>query len=125
MLISAHRFGAGRTGTWRTRSRARGVLTLGVDYVEFDVQRLNDGTFVVFHDDWVAVDDRRLPVMADPLSSRCSGIVVRYDDVLSRSTAGRAHIDLKFTSPDEAYADPEATYEVAAVRRALEVLGAG
>jgi len=52
--------------------------------------------------------------------------VVSYEDVLARIDGRtRAHIDLKFTSPDAAYADPEATFEVAAVRRALELLGTG
>ena len=52
--------------------------------------------------------------------------MVRYEDVLARIDGrARAHIDLKFTSPDEAYADPGSTHEVAAVRRALEVLGTG
>ena len=99
-----------------------------MDYVEFDVQRCNDGTFVVAHDSWVAVGDHHLPVasLTPPQLEVLAGIVVRYDDVLARLAGrARAHIDLKFTSPDEAYADPGSTYEVAAVRRALEVLGTG
>ena len=44
---------------------------------------------------------------------------MRYDEVLAAVDGrARAHLDLKFTSPDEAYDDPGATYEVAAVRRA-------
>ena len=72
------------------------------------MQRCADGTFVVAHDT-VAVGDHRLPVssLTPPQLEVLAGIVVRYDDVLAR-IAGRtrAHLDLKFTSPDEAYPDP-------------------
>ena len=52
--------------------------------------------------------------------------MVRYDDVLARIDGrASAHIDLKFTSPTRRTPDPESTYEVAAVRRAVEVLGTG
>jgi glycerophosphoryl diester phosphodiesterase len=130
VLISAHRFGAGKDRDLENSLDALETsLTLGVDYVEFDVQRCNDGTFVVTHDSWVAVGDHHLPVasLTPPQLEVLAGIVVRYDDVLARIDGrARAHIDLKFTSPDEVYAaDPGSSYEVAAVRRALEVLGTG
>jgi glycerophosphoryl diester phosphodiesterase len=74
------------------------ALALGVEYVEFDLQ-LVDGRLVVAHD-------------ADEAPR------VSYDAVLA-ALAGRAkaHLDLKFRSP-------AGTYEVAAVTRAIEVLGA-
>ena len=101
-------------------------LGLGVDYVEFDVQRCNDGAFVVAHDSHVIVGDHHLPIssLTPPQLEVLAGTVVHYDDVLGRiSGRAKAHIDLKFSSPDAAYADPEATFEVAAARRALELLG--
>jgi glycerophosphoryl diester phosphodiesterase len=129
VLISAHRFGAGKDRNLENSLDAlENSLAMGVDYVEFDVQHCNDGTFVVTHDSWVAVGDHHLPVasLTPPQLEVLAGTVVHYDDVLSRIDGrARAHIDLKFTSPDDAYADPAATYEVAAVRRALEVLGSG
>jgi glycerophosphoryl diester phosphodiesterase len=129
VLISAHRFGAGKDRDLENSLDALETsIALGADYVEFDVQRCNDGTFVVAHDGWVEVGDHRLPIssLTPPQLQVLAGTVVRYDDVLSRIDGRtRAHVDLKFTSPDEAYADPASTYEVAAVRRALEVLGAG
>ena len=129
VLISAHRFGAGKDRDLENSLDALETsLALEVDYVEFDVHRCNDGTFVVTHDSWVAVGDHHLPIAS--LTPRqlevLAGTVVRYDDVLARiGGRAKAHIDLKFTSPHEAYADPLASYEVAAVRRALDVLGAG
>jgi glycerophosphoryl diester phosphodiesterase len=79
-------------------------LALGVDYVEFDVWRRDDGSFVVAHD-----PDH--------------DIGLAYDAVLAALAGrGRAHIDLKFTSPGEAY-DEGRAWEVDAVRRAVEILG--
>jgi glycerophosphoryl diester phosphodiesterase len=80
------------------------ALALGVDYVEFDVWRRDDGSYVVAHD---PEHDRGLP----------------YEVVL-RAFGGRAHahIDLKFTSPAAAYTDGVA-YEVEAARLAVDVLG--
>jgi glycerophosphoryl diester phosphodiesterase len=101
-------------------------LGLGVDYVEFDVQRCNDGAFVVAHDSHVIVGDHHLPIssLTPAQVEVLAGTVVHYDDVLTRIRGrAKAHIDLKFTSPEDAYTDPETTYEVAAARRALEVLG--
>ena len=111
VLISAHRFGAGTDRDLENSlDRARDArCALGVDYVEFDVQRCNDGTFVVAHDSWVAVGDHHLPIssLTPPQVEVLAGTVVRYDDVLARIDGrAKAHIDLKFTSPDEAYADP-------------------
>jgi glycerophosphoryl diester phosphodiesterase len=80
------------------------ALALGVDYVEFDVWRREDGSYVVAHD---PEHDLGLP----------------YETVL-RAFDGRAraHIDLKFTSPPEAY-DEGRAWEVEAARLAVELLG--
>ena len=105
VLISAHRMGAGGD-----RSRENSLpaleeaLALGVDYVEFDVWRRDDGTFVVAHD-----PDHDLGLAYDAVLAAFDG-------------RARAHIDLKFTSPSEAY-EAGAAWEVDAARRALEVLG--
>ena len=127
-MISAHRCGAGSDRDLEnTRVALDRALTLDVDYVEFDVQRLGDGTFVLFHDDVVELDGRTVP-MADLSFEEFSGLAdhfMRYDDVLAAlKGVKRAHIDLKFVSPEAAYADPAATYEVAATQQALEILGA-
>jgi glycerophosphoryl diester phosphodiesterase len=80
------------------------ALALGVDYVEFDVWRRDDGSYVVAHD---PEHDLGLP----------------YEVVL-RAFEGRAraHIDLKFTSPGTAY-DEGRAWEVEAARLAVDVLG--
>jgi glycerophosphoryl diester phosphodiesterase len=94
----------GDRGRENTLPALADALALGVDYVEFDVWRRDDGSYVVAHDPEY---DSGLP----------------YETVL-RAFDGRAraHIDLKFTSPPEAYADGRA-WEVEASRLAVEVLG--
>ena len=81
------------------------ALALGVDYVEFDVWRRDDGSLVVAH---------------DPEHD----LGLAYDVVLA-ALAGRcrAHIDLKFGSPAAAY-DEGRAFEVVAAQRAVELLGA-
>lgn len=80
------------------------ALALGVDYIEFDVWRRDDGSYVVAHD---PEHDLGLP----------------YDVVLKAFDGhARAHIDLKFTSPHDAYAEGRA-WEVEAARHAVELLG--
>ena len=116
MLVSAHRCGAGEDRHLEnTRPALDRALALDVDFVEFDVQRCADDTFVLFHDHEVEVDGRRTP-LSDLTVARLEQLVgplLRYEDVLA-ALAGRrrAHIDLKFTSPDAAYRDPAATHEV-------------
>lgn len=102
VLVSAHRCGAGEdVASENTLHALERALALGVEYVEFDVQRREDGSLVVLHEDDGRVD------------------VVRYDDLLA-ALAGRAaaHLDLKFGSPG-------GVHEIAAVHRALEALGPG
>ena len=128
-MISAHRCGAGSDlDLENTKAALDRALTLDVDYVEFDVQRLGDGTFVLFHDDFVKLDGRTVP-MSELTFEQFSGMAdhfMRYDDVLAALKGVKhAHIDLKFVSPESAYAVPETTYEVAATQQALEILGPG
>ncbi|MBM7506198.1 MULTISPECIES: glycerophosphodiester phosphodiesterase [Nocardioides] len=128
VLVSAHRCGAGGDRALEnTRVALENALDLDVDFVEFDVQRCADGVLVLYHDDWMWVEERRVPLAAlsfEEFSSRAPHFL-RYEEVLD-ALAGvtRAHIDLKFTSPASLYAEPAATWEVQAARRAVQVLGA-
>ena len=129
VMISAHRCGAGKnTELENTRAALDKALSLDVDYVEFDVQRLGDGTFVLFHDDFVITNGQRIP-MADLDFDRFAELAehfLRYDEVLTALRGTKlAHIDLKFVSPEAAYDSPDSTYEADAARQALEILGPG
>lgn len=105
VLVSAHRMGAaGDRSRENTLPALMDALALGVDYVEFDVWRRDDGTYVVAHD---PEHDRGLPYE----------VVLRAFD-----GRARAHIDLKFTSPAEAYATGR-SWEIEAARLAVELLG--
>jgi glycerophosphoryl diester phosphodiesterase len=127
VLVSAHRCGA---GTDRSRENSRAALddavALGVEYVEFDVQRLGCGSLVLLHDDEVEIEGRRVPLGRLTLAElrRVHPDVLGYEEVL-RALAGRAmaHVDLKFTSPPAAYDVASTTHEVAAARLAVELLG--
>jgi len=105
VLVSAHRMGAGGDRSREnTLAALEDAVALGVDYVEFDVWRRDDGSFVVAHD----------PEHDAGLS---------YDTVLAAiGTRALAHIDLKFVSPGEAY-DAGQAWELEAARRAVETLG--
>lgn len=105
VLVSAHRMGAGGDRSRENSLAAlEGAVALGVDYIEFDVWRRDDGSFVVAHD----------PAHDAGLS---------YDAVLEAIGArALAHIDLKFVSPGEAY-DAGQAWEVEAARRAVAALG--
>jgi glycerophosphoryl diester phosphodiesterase len=128
VLVSAHRGGAGtERDVENTRVAVERAIELGVDYVEFDVRRCGDGTLVLVHDDWVLVNGRPRPVAEltfEEFASRAPHFLSL--DAALELVAGRAgaHLDLKFRSPDAAYADPAGTREVAATARAVEVLGA-
>ena len=72
-LVSAHRC--------LTRESIEAALRLGVDYVEFDLQRCSDGTLVLNHD----------PVDVPPPDA------LSYDDALDLLAGrSRAHLDVKF-----------------------------
>jgi glycerophosphoryl diester phosphodiesterase len=108
-LVSAHRGGAEGDPTLENSLAAiERSISLGVEFVEFDVQRCWDGALVVSHGE--VVD---------------SAGVLTFGEVLAALKGrAKAHIDLKFTSPAALYAEPGSTYEVAAVRAALAVLPA-
>jgi glycerophosphoryl diester phosphodiesterase len=73
-LVSAHRC--------LTRQAIEAALRLGVDYVEFDLQRCADGTLVLHHD----------PVDVPPPDA------LGYDDALTLLAGhSRAHLDVKFS----------------------------
>lgn len=128
VMISAHRCGAGAdTHLENTRVALDRALTMDLEFVEFDVQRCGDETFVLYHNDWIDVDGRSVPLSEltfEQFASRADHFL-RYDEVLT-ALAGRkrAHIDFKFVSDDSAYADPESTHEVVATRIALDIMGA-
>ena len=105
VLISAHRGGAGHeTGNENTLAAVEQAVAEGVDYVELDIQRRADGSLVVLHD--------------DPESGTAFPDPAGFGALLAALGPARAHLDLKFGSPD-------GTFEIDAVRRALDVLGPG
>jgi glycerophosphoryl diester phosphodiesterase len=120
VLVSAHRC--------LTRTEVERALALDVEFVEFDVQRCGDGTFVLFHHAVVEIDGSDVPLADLSLDGLFAVVpdVLLYDEVLDllAGTGKRAHLDLKFLSPDPAYELTSTTYEVAAVARAVQRLGA-
>ena len=111
VLVSAHRGGAGlRTLLENTGEVIEAAIALGVDFVEFDVQRCADGTLVVAHDAWVTQHT------AAELASLAPDVLT-YDDVLDQ-VAGRcrAHVDLKASAA-------RGDGAVAAVAHAVDRLG--
>jgi len=128
VLVSAHRFGAGDDASQEnSRDALTDCLALGVDYVEFDVQRCVDGTFVVSHSAYVQLgpDRVRISELTLPQLRALRPDTLRYVEVLDALVGrAKAHIDLKFTSPDDRYDDPPSTYEAEAARLAVERLGA-
>lgn len=124
VLVSAHRCGAGDDRALEnTRVPLDRALTLGVDFVEFDVRRCRDATLVLFHDDGLMVDGRRRPLseLSFEEFTACDPHFLGYDEILTALKGrARAHVDLKFVSPPST----RGAWEVAAARRAVEVLGA-
>lgn len=127
VLLSAHRGGCGRSReVENTLAAFEAAVKMPIEYIEFDLQRTADGVFLLNHDDRVRVAGTTrfiADLTAAEVDAAC-GPRVRYEAVLSLlAEAGRkAHLDLKFTSPDGLYADPTATFEVEAVRIARSFL---
>lgn len=127
-LLSAHRCGAEADHAMEnTREALERATSLRSEFVEFDVQRCADGVFVLFHDDHVQIGDSLVALHTltfAELSAR-TGQFVRYEDALE-ILAGRrrAHIDFKFVSPRDRYADPVSTHEVEATQIAIDRMGA-
>ncbi|WP_205472257.1 glycerophosphodiester phosphodiesterase [Nocardioides sp. SYSU D00038] len=126
-LLSAHRFGAGdAVEAENSMGALLGALELGIEYVEFDVQRCLDGTLVVSHSAHVRIGDARARIAALTLDQLrvLQPDVLLYAEVLDAIRGrARAHLDLKMTSSHEQYRDPGAAYEVEATRLAVEALG--
>jgi glycerophosphoryl diester phosphodiesterase len=125
-LISAHRGGreTARPGGYEAYQAA---LAAGVDYLEFDVRGLSDGTLVAYHHAQVgrghslagrrlAVADLRYPELCELTGQR----VPVTADLLGLIAAGRAraHIDLK----DSACADGIVRQALAALDPAAMVV---
>lgn len=110
-LVSAHRC--------VTRKRIEHAVSLGVDYVEFDVQRCRDGALVVHHDPTIVVDGAEIGLedISGEEARRLLPELLGYADTLELLAGrARAHIDLKASA-----ARPDTG--VAAASRAVEVLG--
>jgi glycerophosphoryl diester phosphodiesterase len=125
-VISAHRLGVGwSVGPGGLRQALDELAALGIDYVEFDLQRCVDGVVVAVHDATVTIAGRERWIGEVTFAELAAHLpdLFRYDDLLGAlaATGLGAHIDLKFTSPS--YADPERVWEVQAVARAVQVLG--
>lgn len=111
VLVSAHRC--------LTRPQIERALTLGVDYVEFDVQRCRDGALVLHHDPTFFLDGVEVS-FADTTGDRVRELLpglLSYEEALGL-LAGRcgAHIDIKASAA-------RADSAVAATALAVEVLG--
>jgi glycerophosphoryl diester phosphodiesterase len=121
VLVSAHRGGAGtQTDLENTRVALERAVALGVDYVELDVRRCGDGTLVLVHDDWVLMGGHRRPIADltfEEFASRADHFLSLDEALEILEGRARVHLDLKFRSRG-------AQDEVAAVGRAVEVLGA-
>lgn len=112
VLVSAHRC--------LTRTQVEHALSLGVEHVEFDVQRCADGALALHHDPTIVVDGGPEVRIADLTLDGVRELlpqVLTYAEVLA-IIAGRAHahIDLKASA-----ARPEVA--VPAVQQAVDVLG--
>jgi len=125
-LVSAHRGGGGHGHGENSRGALERAAALGCEFVEFDVQVTSDGQFVLFHDARVRVGRKVVPI-----SSVSYQHLVQHRDLVTLPEAvqilagkAKAHVDLKFVSPDDAYAHPDTTMEVKAVAQVLEHLGA-
>lgn len=107
VLLSAHRC--------LTRPAIEAALRLGVDYVEFDVQRCRDG-LVVFHDAVARVDGSDIALAELPVAAlrRAHPELLTYEEALGLLAGrSRVHLDLKF--------DDEGAVEAAAA--AVRLLG--
>ena len=127
-LISAHRGGVGAdVASENTRGALERAVELDCEYVEFDVQRCSDGTFVLCHDEILETGSGRAPVARLTLAQfhEAAPGCLEYEEALQILRGRkRAHIDFKFVSPEQLYGTPSASYEVEAIARAVDVMGA-
>ncbi len=126
VLVSAHRGGAGADALRENTVEAFiSAIEAGTDYVEFDVHRCADGTFVVHHDAQVFDRGRRRPIAQLSFAefSDLAAHVLTLAEALTvlAEHGGRAHLDIKFRSPAESVYSPVPEIEV--VRTAVAALG--
>jgi glycerophosphoryl diester phosphodiesterase len=117
-LISAHRC--------ETRADFDEALASGADFIEFDVHVTEDRVFVLYHDEIVPFSGSERPMGSlswDDLRGAHPG-VLRLPEALEliRGRA-KAHVDFKFVSPRESYADPEQSLEVIATKVVIDTMG--
>ncbi|MCW2764751.1 MAG: cytoplasmic glycerophosphodiester phosphodiesterase [Nocardioides sp.] len=129
VLVSAHRCGAGGD---RSRPEGREVLEatlrLDVDFVEFDLRRLADGRFVVFHDREIEIDGETRPVARltwEQFEAHTDG-GLGYEELLAKLAAAgkRAHLDVKFAPDRHPDGTPSYAPHLTAAGLAVEALGA-
>jgi len=115
VLVSAHRCGYAELGDVGGHedpiAGIRHSAAVGADFVEFDVRRCADGTFVISHDSDGGVGDPGV-VIADlswpELEGRAPGVCT-LDTLLDalEATGLGAHVDIKFGTPAAAVAAGE------------------
>jgi glycerophosphoryl diester phosphodiesterase len=114
VLVSAHRGGyaelsaegVGDRTLENTLEALEHAVRSGADYVEFDVRRCADGTFVVTHDPEVGPPGEARPVkrMTWPEVQASAPEVLRLSALVTAlaPTGVGAHVDLKFATPRSA-----------------------
>lgn len=127
-FLSAHKGGAGSDKENENTLAAITVAAAStVEFVEFDVQRCADGTFVVCHDVFVGDDEnwKKISECTFEEFQKYAPQYPTYEQVL-RAIAGKkkAHLDFKFVTSEELIATPEKTPEVEAVKIAIDIMGA-
>ena len=125
-LLSAHKQGVGHDHAAENTIEGITRAAETCDYVEFDVQRCGDGTFVPHHDGSVFLDGELRPIEALTHAEfvRATGTTCRLEDVCETIRGkAKAHVDIKFTSPKVLYDTPLDTHEVEATRIVVSILG--
>ncbi|MFC4784972.1 glycerophosphodiester phosphodiesterase [Nocardioides sp. MAHUQ-72] len=125
VLVSAHRAGwGGDPARENTRAALDAVAGGDADYVEVDVRRLGDGSLVLRHDPWVAVDGVHLPLEAlgaEELGSADPDALSLAEALTLLAGRARVHLDLKMRA---AGADHGTAPHVLATSLAVQALGA-
>lgn len=127
VLLSAHRGGCGRTpAVENTLAAFSDAVKTSVEYIEFDIQRTLDGVLLLHHDDRIhtPAGTRFIKDLTAAEVECLLGPRARYEQVLAliAESGRKAHLDLKFTSPQHLYGTPAATWEVHAVQVARRYL---
>ena len=126
-LLSAHKQGVGHNHAAENTIEGITAAANICDYVEFDVQRCGDGTFVLHHDGSVLLDGKIRPIEALTYIEfvTATGTTCTLEDACETLRGkAKAHVDLKFTSPKVLYTTPLDTYEVEATQAIVSILGA-